>query len=109
MRRTYLFLALIIGIAPAPDADAVPVTIAACRTRDAYADAMVGTLQQLATSTDPRDAGQRSRLGIPATTAANVTYVTIEQTCSKAASAFAANVGVDNGPPLSGSVYVVKV
>jgi len=62
MRPQHLFLALIIGIAPAPDADAVPVTIAACRTRDAYADAMVGTLQQLATSTDPRDAGQRSRL-----------------------------------------------
>ena len=108
MKRA-IFLFALVGAAHVPSAGAHPAASVACRPFDAYADAMVGTLQGLATSTDPGDVAQRNRLGIPATTAANVTYVTTEQVCSKAATAFAANVGVVNGPPVSGVLYVVKV
>jgi hypothetical protein len=108
MKRVLCLFALAAAAHVAP-AGPRPAASAACRPFDAYADTLVGTLQALATSTDSGDVAQRNRLGIPATAAASVTYVTTEQVCSKAATAFAANVGVSNGPPVSGVLYVVKV
>ena len=108
MKRV-LFLTALAAAAHVAPASARPTASVACRPFDAYANAMVGTLKALATSTESGDVTQRNRLGIPATSAANVTYVTTEQVCSKAATAFGAHVGVVNGPPVSGVLYVVKV
>ena len=77
-----------------------------CLPSDAVASRHVAEFQALITSVKPKDVSYRQLLGLSATKASDVSYVTDERTCNKAVAALDALWGT---PPSERQVYVYRI